>query len=167
MSVHIPHPSVSLVFWYLQEQSTEPGLFLHSNLALGHVEMSAHSSISIITHKSSCAIRLLEVKVGLFFIDISCVGYLCSCVRLRQIQVCICRCSFVWCCSSLRLCGRGKGKEACTYLRWQKTTLRSVMVYEVFSKIDNRCYSFATDHAQSTCILVFPWRRCYRGTLHR
>lgn len=48
MTVHIPHPSVSLVFRYLQEQSTDPGLFLHSNLALGQVEMSAHSSISII-----------------------------------------------------------------------------------------------------------------------
>lgn len=44
--MHIPHPSVSLVFWYLQKQSTEPGLFLHSNFALGQVESTAHSSIS-------------------------------------------------------------------------------------------------------------------------
>lgn len=44
---HIPQPSESLLFWYLQKQSTEPGLFLHSNFALGQVERTAHSSISM------------------------------------------------------------------------------------------------------------------------
>lgn len=77
--VHIPHPSVSLVFWYLQKQSTEPGLFLHSNLALGQVESTAHSSISTIETKR--AVRLKPFFTWMRRVYSLGVQYLCSCVR--------------------------------------------------------------------------------------
>lgn len=75
----LPHPSVSLVFWYRQKQSTEPGLFLHSNLALGQVERTAHSSIS--TMQTQRGAWFKTPQAIWFWLQASEVQYLCSSAR--------------------------------------------------------------------------------------
>lgn len=47
---HVPHPLESL---YLQIHSTEPGVFLHSNLAFWQVDRSAHSSMSATARRTA------------------------------------------------------------------------------------------------------------------
>lgn len=54
---YLPHPSVEVEsgLWYLQRQAKEPGLFLHSNVALGQALSVSHSSISATqTNRAAC-----------------------------------------------------------------------------------------------------------------
>lgn len=102
--------------------------------------------------------------------------YLCSFVRFLWSRSCMCRCSSVWCWGSRHLCGRGRGTEGCTclcgYTEKREGDNYSIWGCFLFFKqhsVNPACKNHlrATDHAQSTCIPVFPRTQCYQDTLHR
>lgn len=104
------------------------------------------------------------------------VQYLCSFVRFLWSQSCMCRCSCVWCCGSRHLCGKGRGMEGCTCLsgyierqEWGNYSLWGPFLFSKQHSVNPACknHACATDHAQSTCIPVFPRTQCYEDTLHR